>query len=101
MVDREIVRISPMVLFECELLMESGRIPEPGAALLEGLREEIGLELSSAPFPVIVDKARSFAWTRDPFDRLIVANAMADGARLVTADEAILGHFAGAVWATD
>jgi PIN domain nuclease of toxin-antitoxin system len=40
----------------------------------------------------------TFAWTRDPFDRLIVANAMADGAPLITADETILANFRDAVW---
>ena len=46
----------------------------------------------------MVETARSFAWTREPFDRLIVANAMADGVRLLTADEMILRHFKDAVW---
>jgi hypothetical protein len=31
-------------------------------------------------------------------DRLIVANAMADGARLVTAHLTLLAQFDGAVW---
>jgi PIN domain nuclease of toxin-antitoxin system len=38
-------------------------------------------------------------WTRDPFDRLIVAQAKAnDGAGLVMADTVIRKHYAGAVW---
>ncbi len=98
---RERALLSPMVVLECELLMERGRIPDSGAALLDGLGEEIGLRLSTAPFPTVVEQARAFAWTRDPFDRLIVANAMADGARLVTADGLILEHFPGAVWASN
>ncbi len=58
----------------------------------------LGVGVSARPLIDIIKAARTFAWTRDPFDRLIVANAMADGARLVTADETIRRHFAGAVW---
>ncbi len=37
-------------------------------------------------------------WTRDPFDRLIVANAKAANASLVTKDERILKNYSRAVW---
>ena len=60
--------------------------------------DQIGLTVSEAAFLDVVEAARSFAWTREPFDRLIVANAMADGVRLLTADEMILRHFKDAVW---
>jgi PIN domain nuclease of toxin-antitoxin system len=90
--------MSPMVLFEYEVLLERRRFPESADAFIETLGEQIGLSLSTCPFTSILLHARTFAWTRDPFDRLIVANAMADGARLVTADTMILDNFAGAVW---
>ncbi len=90
--------MSPMALFEYELLVERGRFSRSADALLDGLSDQFGLRLSDCPFNSIIDRARRFAWTRDPFDRLIVANAMADGARLVTADQTILANFADAVW---
>jgi PIN domain nuclease of toxin-antitoxin system len=37
-------------------------------------------------------------WTCDPFDRLIVANAKAAGAPLVTKDEGIRRHYRRAIW---
>jgi acetylornithine deacetylase/succinyl-diaminopimelate desuccinylase-like protein len=46
----------------------------------------------------VVPVGDTAAWTRDPFDRLIVANAMADGATLITADRVILRHFDQAIW---
>ncbi len=58
----------------------------------------MNLEVSQTPFSTIVRAARTFAWTRDPFDQLIVANAMADGVRLITADQTILTNFKDAVW---
>ena len=87
-----------MVLFEYEVLMERGRVSEPAEALVDGLADEIGLTMSTASFSAVVARARTLTWTRDPFDRLIVANAMADGARLLTADAMILNNFADAVW---
>ncbi len=87
-----------MVMLELEILFERGKIDRDAASLIERLSGRIELAISETPLPSIVDCARCFAWTRDPFDRLIVANAMADGARLVTADATILDNFAGGVW---
>ena len=98
LLQRERVKLSPMALFEYAILLEKGRFTDPADALMADLREHTGLTLSDTAFEIIVGRARGFAWTRDPFDRLIVANAMADGARLVTADQLILANFAGAVW---
>ncbi|MDQ2859808.1 MAG: PIN domain-containing protein [Pseudomonadota bacterium] len=94
----ETIMLSPMALFEYEILLEKGRFRDTADALFADLREQTGLTLSETAFDTIVDRARRFAWTRDPFDRLIVANAIADGARLITADQSILENFADAVW---
>jgi PIN domain nuclease of toxin-antitoxin system len=94
----EVCQISPAVLLEIEGLFELGRIALDVETIVEGLRPQIELTLSETPFLDIVDAARTFAWTHEPFDRLIVANAMADGVKLLTADEHILRHFKDAVW---
>ena len=98
LVERDESQISPMVMLELEILFERGKIDRDAASLIERLSGRIELAISETPLPSIVDRARSFAWTRDPFDRLIVANAMADDVRLVSADATILENFAGAVW---
>jgi PIN domain nuclease of toxin-antitoxin system len=87
-----------MAVLELEVLFELRRIANDSAEIVAGLGSQFGLTVASAPFIRIVEAARTFAWTRDPFDRLIVANAMADGARLLTADETILANFKDAVW---
>ena len=38
------------------------------------------------------------SWTRDPFDRLLVATALLHQAPLVTCDTRIQENFPGAVW---
>ena len=46
----------------------------------------------------VVAKAMDLHWTRDPFDRLLVATAVLHKAPFVTRDQKILEHFDGAVW---
>ena len=51
------------------------------------------------PFATIASAALDEKWTRDPFDRLIVANANANRfAWLISADEAIRKHYPRTVW---
>ena len=80
------------------MLFELRRVAADATAILTRLSEQIDLTVCDTPLVRVVETARTFAWTRDPFDRLIVANAMADGARLLTADQTILANFKDAVW---
>ncbi len=51
------------------------------------LQATFGVGLCSYAFPAIVLEALRCGWTNDPFDRLIVAHAIANnGAALITAD---------------
>jgi PIN domain nuclease of toxin-antitoxin system len=98
MLAAEACQISPAVLLEIEGLFELGRIATDAETIVSSVRRQIDLTISETPFLDVVDAARAFAWTHEPFDRLIVGNAMADGVRLLTADEHILRHFKAAVW---
>ena len=98
LIERGPNQISPMVVLEMGILHEQGRLQPTPDAVLADLEARLGLTVSDAPFQAIVMSARRFAWTRDPFDRLIVANAIAEGVRLITADTAILSNFRDAVW---
>ena len=95
---REPCKVSPAALLEIEILFELRRLASNAADILAALTREIDLSVATTPFIDIVETARTFAWARDPFDRLIVANAIADGAQLITADETILANFKDAVW---
>lgn len=77
---------------------EIGRARDPAPAMLAALRQSIGLEIDSAPFAEVAHTATGLTWTRDPFDRLIAAQAIVADAPLVTADRTILDNLPLATW---
>ena len=91
--------ISPIVLLELEFLYEIRRIKLPARDIQRKLEHETGLRVCDLPFAAIAAAATEEKWTRDPFDRLIVANAKVNGlACLISADEAIAQHYPRTVW---
>lgn len=90
--------VSPIVDLELQLLHEIGRILKGPNEILSVLGREIGLEVEAAAFPRIVAAARELSWTRDPFDRLIAAQATLADARLVTKDRLMRKHCPWALW---
>jgi PIN domain nuclease of toxin-antitoxin system len=92
------VLISPMVVLELETLHEIGRLKVSPREMVERARAETGLRVCNYPFDLIIQYALEEKWTRDPFDRIIVAHARARGAPLVTKDADIRRHYERAVW---
>lgn len=90
--------ISPAVLLELETLFELGRLRCDAGEFSSRLKSEIELQICEQPFAEVVRQARALSWTRDPYDRLIAAHALAGGGRLVTADDHINKHLSCAVW---
>jgi PIN domain nuclease of toxin-antitoxin system len=90
--------ISPMVQLELSFLHEIGRLTIGGADMIADLERRIGLRRSDLPLDAIVDTAATLTWTRDPFDRLIVADAVVAGGALVTKDRTIHDHTTIARW---
>ena len=93
------VRISPMAVVELEYLYEIGRVILKPQEILFKLGAEIGLTVCDHPFPAIAEMALGETWTRDPFDRIIVAHARSNGAApLLTKDELIRANYPNARW---
>ncbi len=99
--DSEPLVISPIVELELAYLHEIGRTSQPPGFLLQELAATVGLTVSTTPFAAVVGAAIGLAWTRDPFDRLIVAQALAENEILLTKDERIRKHLNLAVWDAD
>jgi len=92
------IRISPMTRMELQYLKEIKRINQDPIIILDSLDSTIGLSICNSPFPLIVKEAENNAWTRDPFDRLIVAQASLNEAPLITKDEIIHANYPAAIW---
>jgi PIN domain nuclease of toxin-antitoxin system len=90
--------ISPMVLLEFQLLHEIGRLKKTAEEVADELSALIGVRVCTYPFGLVTKYALREKWTRDPFDRIIVAHAHSRNARLVTHDEEIRRHYELAVW---
>ena len=90
--------VSPAVLLEMQYLLEIGRISADPDRILKSLEKSIGLKVCDLAFHKIITESIKQSWTRDPFDRLIVAHASLAHAGLITKDETILKHYAKALW---
>jgi PIN domain nuclease of toxin-antitoxin system len=91
--------ISAMVMLELEMLYEKGTIRYPASQILADLNQQIGVSVCQLPMAVIVNSTLQVKWTREPGDRLIVANAIANNeAPLVTSDRRIQQEYANAIW---
>lgn len=92
------VAVSPMVELELAYLAEIGRFADRPETVFTTLRTWLELQVSTAPFTAVVREATRLTWSRDPFDRIIAAQAVVDGAALLTADTGMLEHLPSARW---
>lgn len=97
-IEEQELAVSPAAILELEFLHEIGRLRPTASRVISALGQDVGLRVSDLPFRTVVDHALKETWGRDPFDRLIVANAKANGAALITKDEKIHRHYSRVVW---
>lgn len=87
--------LSPVSVLELKLLIESGRIREAPGKTLSMVTQDPRWVLDSPPSDKLFAAAVDIDWTRDPFDRLLVAHAVCRRWRLATGDQHILGNLSG------
>ena len=92
------ILISPMALLELDYLHDIGRTTLGSEPVFNYLHQQIDLQVCQKSFPDVIRTASQLPWTRDPFDRVITAQAATDGSSLITKDEIILHHYENAVW---
>jgi PIN domain nuclease of toxin-antitoxin system len=97
-IEKHDLLVSPAVVLELEYLHEIGRLTPTATAVIDDLSDRIGLKVCDLAFRTIVRQALTEKWSRDPFDRLIVAHAKAQKAPLVARDERIRANYRLAVW---
>jgi PIN domain nuclease of toxin-antitoxin system len=84
--------LSPATLLELQFLLEAGRIRLRRGVTLDTLADDERWLLDDPPSVSWFEAAIDLGWTRDPFDRLLVAHASYRRWRLATADEEIIDH---------
>lgn len=86
--------ISPIVLVELQYLFEIKRTDISSRDILLKVEHELNVRVCNFPFPLVAKVAVDQDWTRDLFDRIVVAQAKANGfSLLVSADEEIAKHY--------
>ena len=90
--------ISPAVEFEIEWLHEIGRIKIPASIIIQYMNAHLGVNVSDIRFCSVNREAKTIKWSRDPFDRMIVANASIFQLPLITKDELIRQNYSLALW---
>ena len=98
LLEKETPIFSGMAELELHYLHEIKRLTISPKVLMKSLENDLGLERCQLICSDIAEKAQAIKWTRDPFDRMIVANAALAKTPLLTKDGLILKHFKGAVW---
>lgn len=96
--DAEPSVLCPLVALELEYLYEIERIAFPADTILADLAADIGLEVCFRPFAPTLRESLKQKWTRDPFDRMIAAHAIANNLDLLTKDGSILNNCKQAFW---
>ena len=97
-IEKDDIVISPMVVLEIEYLFEVEKISERSQIIIGYLAERIGLRICDQPFQDVMKNAVGIKWTRDPFDRLITAQALSRNAILISKDASIQKNYQHAVW---
>jgi PIN domain nuclease of toxin-antitoxin system len=98
LVKTEDLFISGIVVLELHFLYEIQRIQIKPGLMIQALQKQNDLHISQCSCADIADKAAHLTWTRDPFDRMIVADALLGKAPLLSKDRLIQEHYPKAVW---
>ena len=98
LLNSNVIHISPIVQLELQYLLEINRITVSPNDIITDLSNTIGLQICDKNLNSIINRSMKLNWTRDPFDRIIVANAAIDDDFLVTKDQTILKNYRKALY---
>ncbi len=84
--------MSPASLLELQFLVEAGRLRLRAGAAARDLAEDDRWAMDDPPSSDWFRRAVDVGWTRDPFDRLLVAHARLRGWRIATGDGELLNR---------
>ncbi len=88
------LNLSPASLLELQFLVETGKLEFAGKASSAHMADSPRWRFDEPPAGSWFSKAIEIGWTRDPFDRLLVAHARLRRWKIATSDELMLANLA-------
>jgi PIN domain nuclease of toxin-antitoxin system len=84
--------VSPVSFLEIEFLHEIGRLDVKIDGFIDAVMNDSRLVVDELSMMTVIQQALGLEWTRDPFDRLLVAHSRARRKPLCTTDRLIRRH---------
>ncbi len=84
--------ISPVSFLEIQFLAEIGRLSVRNPEFTRAVMEDPRFTVDDIPLVTAIRHALGLTWTRDPFDRMLVAHSLARRVPLCTTDRDIRSH---------
>ena len=84
--------VSPVSFLEIQFLAEIGRLTVRNPEFTNAVMSDVRFTVDDIPLTSLVRYALQLDWTRDPFDRLLVAHSSARRIAFCTTDRAIVNH---------
>jgi PIN domain nuclease of toxin-antitoxin system len=84
--------VSPVSFLEIEFLHEIGKVEVRIDAFIEAAMSDSRFVVDELSMMTVIQQALRLDWTRDPFDRLLVAHSKARRKPLCTTDRLIRRH---------
>ncbi|MBI4412305.1 MAG: PIN domain-containing protein [Deltaproteobacteria bacterium] len=93
-IDRfSVLTVSPISLLEIRLLREIRRLSVDFTEILANLKQDERFCIDNASLDELCATAYDLSWTRDPFDRLLVAHSIVSDLPFGTEDVKIREHY--------
>lgn len=92
LVGRQPLALSPVSLLELQFLEEVGRIQLAPDTTIAALIDDPRWRHDNPSTRALFEAALPISWTRDPFDRLIIAHARLRGWSLATGDRRLIAR---------
>jgi PIN domain nuclease of toxin-antitoxin system len=84
--------VSPVSFLEIQLLAEIGRLSVHNPEFTNAVMEDPRFTVDDIPLATVIRHGLKLDWTRDPFDRMLVAHSLARRMPLCTVDRRIRTH---------
>jgi PIN domain nuclease of toxin-antitoxin system len=84
--------VSPVSFLEIQLLAEIGRLSVRNPEFTSTVMDDPRFTVDDIPLVTVIRHGLGLDWTRDPFDRMLVAHSLARRTPLCTVDRSIRAH---------